>query len=1384
METIPNETYYTAILPAIIGAIPVLYIALSLLWNRKWLPRQRQRGKATPTFGNLIGRIIKFAFFEDPQKLLPKVKNKFTDKFLTLKTINVALIIVTLALLGLKNADAWIPAVILILAVWIRTAPILNKRDAILDRMFAVASSVFRYERGAEFNPWAFVMIKKWEALTVPGETHVKIPARWDGSNSMSRDGFERHFNGTVTDENSWIYTWESAKGLVIARPITHLPNMADYPGSEQHPWSTIPLGLGAEGEVTVDLTKTPHALICGTTGSGKSLELKTTVWTKAGKREIGSLVVGDILFDPNGNETRVTHLHPIVTPQKAYEITFKNGEKLIVDEEHLWETETRNARVSRFNHVKKEDSRTRSYLFSDDMVEKIKAELALTTNSDTISIPEIAELTDKPATSGLFFDIAKEVGVAEVITPITKFNYGAQIVKQKQKLTYVNKNEFIANYNARRAVTPTKNFPLTRSHFDKLNDLAREIRDTDVMTVDSVVEFMNASTPTTVKWINDNFNASLNSLHAVKDLAEKAKGKYSPFPDKIFEIQDLEYVNIHDFASLLNIDMDIAKPTFHTVKAKSTDVFKKEVELELVVAEKVVERNGNPYNTYPKGLFLERLLTHNELPSYDQQDKREFVSIKETGELFNTLWSDDNKTHKNHTIRRAKTLVLDEAELPIAPYVLGAWLGDGYSAKGEICGEDAQVFDYIESLGYESTSLTRNREVVKKGIEKHNSNFRVVKFPRLHSELKLAELSSPNGHRVRLDGDVKHIPLEYLMSSEEQRRELLRGLLDTDGSVAYSGGIEFYTSIPQLRDDVKFLVSSLGYIPFTRSKIPSYMSQGIKKQGKEAYTVAFQAPPADRLFNLDRKNKVHAERFTGERFDNSYADAHLIVDIQEITPVPMRCISVDSPDRLFAVSDSMILTHNSVLQRNLIFHCIQHNDMWRFLGVDVKRVELTPFKRYSKTILGIGANLEDGVEIVRYAKEVMETRYQEMEERGVNHFKDLLDPVTGKPPYAIMLMIDEAFMFMSPEGAKTDEGKMRDELHGEASTILGDIARLGRASGVHLVLATQRPDATVIKGELKANLDIRVAAGRLDSTPSSMVLDSGAATQLPGHIKGRGIVRFSGEQQQFQGYFAPQSWIEDWLKAHPGVEPDLYPLESAEKSADDVDSELEALAEEYDFEDGVAGGEKTEVGDDALTVADLLAGANDDDDDVSVDAPVSNLSMTKPPVVEDDEEQPVSQFSMAKEPVSVVEFDEDEKPVSSLSAEKPVRVEKVAEPVTSVYVAPVVENEEEQPVSSLSAEKPQKRRVSVEAPVTPAASVSGFDFDEEPVSKLKAPDASDRPARPTRPVSAPPVRVVEVELPIDDVEDDSIVSKPVVPAFVKKPLPPLPKLPPLPPRG
>lgn len=283
-----------------------------------------------------------------------------------------------------------------------------------------------------------------------------------------------------------------------------------------------------------------------------------------------------------------------------------------------------------------------------------------------------------------------------------------------------------------------------------------------------------------------------------------------------------------------------------------------------------------------------------------------------------------------------------------------------------------------------------------------------------------------------------------------------------------------------------------------------------------------------------------------------------------------------------------------SVIQRNIIFHCIQHNDMWRFLGVDLKRVELSRFKRYTKTVLGIATDLEQGVEVVKYAHDVMMERYAKMEEAGVNIFLDMVDE-NGKPEYAILLMVDEAFMFMSPEGNKSEEGKRNDMLHAEASHILGNIARLGRAAGVHLVLATQRPDATVIKGELKNNLDVRIAAGRLDSTPSLMVLDSGAGTLLP-PIKGRGLVRLGAETRMFQGFFAEQDWIDNWLAKPQNRwrEPDLFKDKaSASKAASDFEP-IDDLEEDFiDIEmDELE--EVDELDDSDVSIDDLLEATNE----------------------------------------------------------------------------------------------------------------------------------------------------------------------------------------------
>lgn len=221
-----------------------------------------------------------------------------------------------------------------------------------------------------------------------------------------------------------------------------------------------------------------------------------------------------------------------------------------------------------------------------------------------------------------------------------------------------------------------------------------------------------------------------------------------------------------------------------------------------------------------------------------------------------------------------------------------------------------------------------------------------------------------------------------------------------------------------------------------------------------------------------------------------------------------------------------------SVIQRNIVFHVIQHSEQMVLLGIDLKKVELGPYKEYQPAVGKIGTNLEDAIEILRYTTETMYDRYQKMEDSKVKNFADYINPESGKPDKFILLMIDEAYSLFSPEGIETEEGKKRDELHREATTLVGDLLKLGRAAGIHLVMATQRPDAKYITGEMKAQIDIRIAAGRMDTIPSTMVLDSSAATRLPS-IKGRGVVSVGGLTEEFQGYYAEETWVDEWLLTH-----------------------------------------------------------------------------------------------------------------------------------------------------------------------------------------------------------------------------------------------------------
>lgn len=123
-----------------------------------------------------------------------------------------------------------------------------------------------------------------------------------------------------------------------------------------------------------------------------------------------------------------------------------------------------------------------------------------------------------------------------------------------------------------------------------------------------------------------------------------------------------------------------------------------------------------------------------------------------------------------------------------------------------------------------------------------------------------------------------------------------------------------------------------------------------------------------------------------------------------------------------------------------------------------------------------------------------------------------------------------------------SEAGKEEDALKGEAAMIIGSVARLGRAAGVHLVIATQRPDAKILAGETKANLGVRINCGRTDSNASSMILGSSEGVRVKANPRGRLFLKIYGSGDHGQGFFADPKWIDEYLESK-GLNPDGTPL-------------------------------------------------------------------------------------------------------------------------------------------------------------------------------------------------------------------------------------------------
>src|SRR5258708_28262 len=179
-----------------------------------------------------------------------------------------------------------------------------------------------------------------------------------------------------------------------------------------------------------------------------------------------------------------------------------------------------------------------------------------------------------------------------------------------------------------------------------------------------------------------------------------------------------------------------------------------------------------------------------------------------------------------------------------------------------------------------------------------------------------------------------KYIPLVYLRASDSQRRELLAGILGTDGTGGNTGSLQLAVTERVLANGVRELVQSLGY----RCSMTAKQVRGRRSDSPTCYMVNFTT--TDAVFRLSRKQAAHKERL---RHAPQRSRWRYITDVRPVPSVPVRCVQVDSADQLYLAGPNMVPTHNSTLALDLARAAsIKHGLTSVMFSLEMSRNELT----------------------------------------------------------------------------------------------------------------------------------------------------------------------------------------------------------------------------------------------------------------------------------------------------------------------------------------------------------------------------------------------------------------------------------------------------------
>ncbi|HYO20344.1 MAG TPA: replicative DNA helicase, partial [Dermatophilaceae bacterium] len=319
------------------------------------------------------------------------------------------------------------------------------------------------------------------------------------------------------------------------------------------------------------------------------------------------------------------------------------------------------------------------------------------------------------------------------------------------------------------------------------------------------------------------------------------------------------------------------------------------------------------------------------------------FAQVRTTSEIAATLRCPTAEIRLNHSVPLASPLDLPEQSYLIAPYVLGAWLGGGTTAAAQLATSDPDLVMRLEAEGLLLTPQASPdsyalRWAAEESPTSTPSGCTDCGAPspglRRCEACNLRDGSVQAALRTVGVLDNKHIPDDYLRGSERQRRELLAGLLDTDGTVTPVGCAQFATTSDRLHRDVYELVVSLGY----RCSVSRRRVHGHHEESCAAFALTFSSEVD--VFDLERQRLLHKDR-RGRM--SRRGNSRLITAVRAVESVPVRCIEVDNEAHLYLAGESMIPTHNSTWGLDIARSAAIKNKMATVLfSLEMSRTEIT----------------------------------------------------------------------------------------------------------------------------------------------------------------------------------------------------------------------------------------------------------------------------------------------------------------------------------------------------------------------------------------------------------------------------------------------------------